>query len=84
MLEVAEKKCSECLFTKNRIVHKERAAQIIAECKERDMHFICHKGTLANRNVVCHGSYQQMPQNVRLAGRLGVIRMVDADALNED
>ena len=45
-MKICEKKCDECLFTKNRLVSVERAKELILECLENDQYFICHKSTL--------------------------------------
>jgi hypothetical protein len=59
MLKVCEQKCNECLFSKNRIVSKERTKEIIVECLEEDRYFVCHKATNANKQVVCRGFYEK-------------------------
>lgn len=45
---VAEHKCSECLFTTQRIVSPERAAQIIKETTQKQTFFHCHMWSKAN------------------------------------
>lgn len=54
-LLIAERPCSECLTSKNRIVCADRAAELEAGCRASDTHFQCHKGTLAGLNVHCAG-----------------------------
>lgn len=81
MLKVCEKRCDECLFSDKRIVSKARFAEIMQDLARKDGHFICHKSSIRGDKdeVVCHGSYEQMPQLVRIAGRIGAIQFVDAD-----
>ena len=81
-MKVMARNCDECLMTKDRIVDGKRAAQIIAETKRKDCHFICHKATLAGLDIACHGhTKQSVPQLYRIAGRLGVIEEIDPDTL---
>lgn len=42
-LILAAKKCSQCLCSPQRIVSKERAADIIRHCRKNATHFVCHK-----------------------------------------
>lgn len=81
-LKVASKKCSQCLYDKNRIVPDSRAKQIIRDCARHDSHFECHKGTLYGEKIVCAGSHQSRNpgQLVRIMERLGAIELVDPDA----
>ncbi|MHB1777999.1 MAG: hypothetical protein ACYCU7_18755 [Acidimicrobiales bacterium] len=71
------------MFSENKIVSDTRRNQILRDLRRRDAHFFCHKGTIVGREVVCHGSYESMPQMVRIAGRLGVIVFVDPDTLEK-
>lgn len=76
MFKVAESQCNQCLFSQNRIVRDEDKQQILAECKARDAHLICHKA----KDVCCRGFYQRFSTNlIRIAGRLGVIRFVKVE-----
>lgn len=86
---VASHKCSNCLFTPERIVQSAQvAADMSQECIRKGTHFLCHKGTVAGLNVMCHGSYlahdsQILQVSTRLGKRDGrnYIRMVDPDQL---
>lgn len=77
-LQVCESKCDQCLFTPQRIVSKERFAEIVRDCRQEDRHFICHKGSLTgNDALVCRGFFDtQTSQMIRIAGRLGLIEFV--------
>lgn len=72
--------CGECLFSNQRIVSQKRASAVVRECLQRDTTFLCHKGTLAGREVTCRGFWDRYPgigQLRRIAERLGVVRFVD-------
>jgi len=78
-MKVCEKKCDECLFSKNRIVPKERAQGIMRNIVRTDSHFMCHKG---DSKVVCAGSVEfHEGQLYRIMGRLGGIELVDPESL---
>jgi hypothetical protein len=75
--EVCEKQCDQCLFSPNRIVPKKRMAEILRNCRRDDKHFICHKGSIAGRDVCCRGFYDtQTSQLMRIAQRLGMVKFV--------
>lgn len=57
-LEVCSKPCDQCLFSKNKIVDDKRVNEILSDCEKNQTHFICHKGTIAGKNVVCNGFYR--------------------------
>ena len=54
-LLLATKRCAQCLTTRNRIVPGDRAAQIIQNCREERIHFICHKGSERDEIIHCRG-----------------------------
>jgi len=75
MFKVCKKRCDQCLFSENRIVSPERAAEVLQECEKKDSHFICHK----YRDVCCKGFYDADPgatNLMRIAGRLGAVEFV--------
>lgn len=58
-----------------------RAREILSECKQKDIHFVCHKATIAEKDVCCRSFYDtQTSQMVRIAQRLGMVRFVSAGA----
>jgi len=61
VLKVCEQQCDQCLFSKNRVVSKERMAQIVKQCRENDNHFECHKASIAGLRVMCRGFYDTQP-----------------------
>lgn len=77
-LLVCEKQCDQCLLSPNRVVRKERVADVLKNCRKKDSHFICHKATIAGHEVVCRGFYDsQTSQMIRIAQRLNAIEFVD-------
>ncbi len=56
-LYIMKDRCNECLFGSNALVDKERRQNILLDCMETDRHFICHKASLKNRDVVCRGFF---------------------------
>lgn len=83
-LLLAARKCDQCLATRNRIVSGERAAEIIRGCRERDVHFVCHKGSNADLNLHCRGVHDITGGDAayRFARRFGIeVREVDPEEL---
>lgn len=82
-LLLASRRCDQCLTTRNRIVSGARAAAIIRDCRERDHHFQCHKGSVAGMNVHCRGVHEVAPSLAyRFARAAGIpVREVDPEAL---
>jgi hypothetical protein len=81
---VIAKPCAECLFSNHRLVDEERADAIIRQCRRDNVHFICHRATLAgDKNVCCYAYYHQIGKDVleiRLAHILdNVIFVAEAD-----
>jgi hypothetical protein len=70
---VCEKPCDQCLFSKDRIVSAERVREILAECERDDVHFTCHKATIAGRDVCCRTFYDtRTSKSIRFAEWLGL------------
>lgn len=84
--KVCAERCDQCLFSKTPIVSNARRLDVLAECRRRDTHFICHKhatGTeeLHGEDVCCRGFYDANPMGtnlMRIAARLGAVEFVDA------
>jgi len=55
--QVYKKPCKNCLFTKDRIVSKERKEEIVEECIKENTHFICHKST----KICCSSFHKKYP-----------------------
>jgi hypothetical protein len=79
MFFVCEEPCDQCLFSKDRIVPKERVKQIIEECNKKGNFFVCHKSSIARTgNVCCRAFYDtQDTQTLQVAKRLNLTRFVD-------
>lgn len=89
-LFVAQEKCSECLFTKGRIVDKEATEAILKECLHEERHFVCHTPAVRavngdwveSTNVCCRGFYDAYPdasQFMQIAQRLGFVHFVEVE-----
>lgn len=79
-LEVMCRPCGECLFTKQRITTPQRARSIVAECLRDDRYFLCHKGSLVGRSIVCASFMEKHGRDVyplRLALLLDAVVLVD-------
>lgn len=79
--EVMARDCGQCLMTKNRIVSGRRAAQIIAQTRRDNCHFVCHKSP-EGREIACalhHDTH--IGQMSRISERLGCVIRVDPDTL---
>jgi len=77
--QVMAERCDQCLFSPNRIVDSKRMADVLAECKETDSHFVCHKATIkAMGPVCCRGYFDEIPAPatiVQLAKRFEAVGM---------
>lgn len=79
---VMSRKCDQCLLSPERIVSATRAAQIIKECALKDCSFLCHKGTIAGREIACRGHFDTgVGQMSRIAERFRMIVEIDPDTL---
>lgn len=79
-LKVFKDCCKNCLLSEDRIVSSRAAKSIIKECSEKQTHFICHKATINNEEIVCSTFFKAMgdiSQMVRIADRLNVIEFVE-------
>ena len=79
-LRVYSSSCKNCLLTKNRLVSPQRAKDILSGCKENQTHFICHKATMEDEEIVCSTFYTKLgehSQMVRIAKRLNMIEFVE-------
>lgn len=63
-LQVCEKQCDQCLFSKNRIVSAAAMKDILKKCAHQDTHFLCHKGTIKGKDIVCRGFYDRYDSKV--------------------
>ena len=81
-MKICEHQCNQCLFSPNRIVSASRKAQVLRECIKKDAHFICHKASIKDQDVVCRGFYDRFSTNlIRIMGRLGAIEFVKPEEI---
>lgn len=81
MFQVMIRQCEQCLFSANRIVSGQRAADIIEQTKRQNKHFVCHKSP-KGREIACKGHHDTgISQMSRIAERLGIVEWVDPDTL---
>lgn len=77
MFKVYAERCAECLFSKDKIVSNARRKELLADCRSRDTHFICHKASIAGDSICCRGFYDTQSTNlIRVAQRLGAVEFV--------
>lgn len=80
--DVMARKCDQCLLTPQRIVSAKRMAEIVRKCRQQDISFICHKASIAGRDIACRGHFDTgVGQMSRIAERLGMVREIDPDTL---
>jgi len=81
--DLMAKKCDECLLSPRRIVSLARMREILWQTKRRDCSFVCHKGSIAGREIACRGHHDMTGggQMARIAGRLGMIREINPRTL---
>lgn len=79
-LKVCDKRCGECLFSKQPIVSETRKQQVLADCSETGRYFLCHKAANdRNEAVVCRGFFDTEENFAcHAAKRLGIVCFVDA------
>lgn len=83
-LLLAAHPCAECLLSRARIVSGDRAAEIVRQCRRDDVHFQCHKGSLAGLNVHCRAAHDLTggDRAYRFARAVGIpVREIDPDKL---
>lgn len=79
ILLLAARPCDQCLTTRNRIVPGARAAEIIRDCRARNIHFTCHKGSLLGENIHCRGVHDRYPSLSYRFARAFDIEIVELD-----
>lgn len=79
-LKVYNECCKNCLLSKDRIVSAKIAKDIIKGCTEKQTHFICHKATIENKEIVCKSFYDKfghVSQMVRIAERMNMVEFIN-------
>lgn len=80
MLKVYKECCNNCLLSDNRIVSQKRAKEIIQDCSKKQTHFICHKASIEEKEIICkkfYDSFGYKSQMVRIAQRLNFIEFIE-------
>lgn len=83
MIKVYKECCKNCLLSKNRIVSPQRAKEIIQGCAKDQTHFICHKASMNDEDIVCRFFYDKfghVSQMIRIAERLNAVEFVEQPA----
>jgi hypothetical protein len=82
--EVMAERCAQCLYGPDKIVSDRRRKEILREINRKDCHFICHKASIAGRDVCCRGDWDQRAggQLGRIMGRLGAVEFVSEAAVS--
>ena len=79
-LQVLNNRCDECLFSPNYIVSQKRKELIIEQTLDQDRYFICHKATIAPRDLCCRGFFDIHNYDsllTRLAIQLNLVEFVE-------
>lgn len=79
MFKVYEESCNNCLLSKDRIVSGARVKDILQECKTKQIHFICHKASVDEKDICCRTFYDKFghySQMIRIAERLKMVEFV--------
>lgn len=82
VLDVCEKRCDQCLFSKAKIVSDARRDDILRTLERDGTHFQCHKHSIAERDVVCRGDFDRAPHRTpqaRMAAAFGLLRFITED-----
>jgi|SRR6187455_865335 hypothetical protein len=81
--EVMAERCNQCLYGPDKIVSNERRAEILREITRKDCHFVCHKASIAKRDVACRGDWDQRGcgQLGRIMDRLGAVQFISEAAI---
>lgn len=81
---IMARRCDECLFSENAIVSNKRRKAILKDCQRADIHFECHKGTIAGEEICCRGFFETRSTNlIRIAERLNRIIWIDPDTIEQ-
>lgn len=79
-LKVYKECCKNCLLSEDRIVSSKRAKEIMKDCADSQNHFICHKASMNEEEIVCNKFFNTIgykSQMVRIAQRLNALEFVE-------
>ena len=65
VFQVVSDRCSECLFTNNKIVSDPRKAAIINQALANNSYFTCHLSTLVGVDLCCRGFFDLLRSSSR-------------------
>lgn len=80
MMKVYKECCKNCLLSPDSIVSPKRRKEIIQGCVKKQTHFICHKATQEDKEILCKTFFDTLghhSQMVRIAGRMNMIQFVE-------
>jgi len=72
--------CQNCLLSKDSIVSPTTRKQILQKCAKEQSHFICHKATIENKEILCKSFYDKFghfSQMIRIAERLNFVEFIE-------
>lgn len=78
-MNVQNKQCDQCLFSKNKIVSDERKQDLIDTCDRETPYFVCHKSSMKDGRNCCRGYYDRYMKDhpmINIAISLGKINFV--------
>src|ERR1700744_1007538 len=81
-LKVYKECCKNCLLSKDAIVSPARRKDILMGCAQKQTHFICHKASIDNKEIVCKNFFDKfghVSQMIRIAERLNEIEFVEQE-----
>jgi len=80
MLKVYKECCKNCLLSPDSIVSPARRKEIINGCTRKQTHFICHKASMDDKEILCKTFFDKLghhSQMVRIAERMNMIEFVE-------
>lgn len=80
MLQVYKECCQNCLLSPDSIVSPTRRKEIINGCAKKQTHFICHKASIDEKDIVCKTFFDKLghvSQMIRIAERLNMVQFVE-------
>ena len=80
MMNVQNKPCRQCLFSKNKIVSDKRKDDLIETCERDKTFFVCHKSSIKGGRTCCRGYFDKYMKDdpmLPIAISLGKIAFID-------
>lgn len=84
-IKIMSKRCSQCLFSNNKIVNNKAKEDVLKRCDKQEKYFECHLGTMNNEAICCRGYYDARPTMLLfiLGRHLDLIDFVDPKIFQE-